>query len=130
MKVALSLLFLMLALSYSEALKCLQCTSATLLEDKDCINGATKSTECLAAMQADGCMVTKSSLLGGWARTCCVGALCVDNDTNVGGAQVWNESCKTDGCNTMDPSKSGVSSVHTFGLPLAVATIWMAVKMM
>jgi hypothetical protein len=41
-------------------------------------------------------------------------------------------SCKTDDCNTMDPSKSksGVSSVHTFGLPLAVATIFMAVTIM
>ena len=101
----------MFALSYSEALKCLQCTSATLLEDKDCINGlsfifhqiclfsnqthlgATKSTECPAAMRADGCLVNKSSALNvdTWARTCCVGALCIDTYSDVGGVQIWNE---------------------------------------
>ena len=61
----------MFALSYSEALKCLICTSATGAEDKDCINGLSfifhqhclfsnqahlgaksKSMECPAALKA------------------------------------------------------------------------------
>ena len=41
--------------------------------------------------KADGCIVMKTSVMDGWARTCCSGSSCVDIDTDVLGVQVWNE---------------------------------------
>merc|ERR1711892_1039297 len=129
-KMTYSFPLLIFALGSSEALNCLVCISGTGAVDKDCVDGnVSKSKTCSGTFAgADGCMVMKTTVGEAWARSCCKTPACLDVDTETLGVWVYNESCKTDNCNTMDPSKtaSGVSSVHILGLSLAFPALVMA----
>merc|ERR1712123_54840 len=123
-KMTYSFLFLIFALGSSEALKCLQCQSTKAAIDKDCVDGkVSKGMNCTGIMaQADGCTVNMVSEPEMWTRSCCKGQACLDADSDALGVWVYNESCKSDNCNTMDP-RNGVSSalsVHALGLSVAL----------
>merc|ERR1712223_2383904 len=101
---------------------CLQCTSATGMEDSECIDGTGKGTAC--GTDAVGCFVTvvSGSALGvdfaNWARGCCtVDANCAEmhEESEVGGVSgiVDQIGCPTNNCNTMDPRTGSSSSTTT-----------------
>merc|ERR1712156_857386 len=118
----LALTLLMLVLHGSKADKvtsCLQCTSATGMEDSECIKGTGKGTAC--ATDAVGCVVNvvSGSAMGvdveTWTRGCCtVDAQCTEmhEESEVGGVSgmVDQIGCDTNDCNTMDPRTPGNSA--------------------
>merc|ERR1712038_267297 len=120
----LALTLLMLVLHGSKADKvtsCLQCQSATGMEDSECIKGTGKGTAC--ATDAVGCVVNvvSGTAMGvdvaTWTRGCCtVDAQCTEmhEESEVGGVSgmVDQIGCTTNDCNTMDP-RTGSSSTTT-----------------
>merc|ERR1711899_684001 len=118
----LAFTLLLLGVHGSEADKvtsCLQCTSATGMEDSECIKGTGKGTAC--ATDAVGCVVNVVSVsamgvdVETWTRGCCtVDAQCTEmhEESEVGGVSgmVDQIGCTTNDCNTMDPRTPGNSA--------------------